>query len=336
MAWSAAVASTVLWATIRAGDDRSRDDRLRTHPLVDGALLVRPCAGAEASLGRALGSTSAAVRSFPIRVRFALASREDAALAEAARAADRLNAEGTDASVVVSGAIAPNRKADQLARTLANELDPPSIVIVADSDVDLSGVSLDALVRPLDDPRVAAAWAAPVEVAPTTIGDRASAAVLDASLHSFGLLAALDRNGMVGKLFAVRRDALEHVGGFGAMVEHLGEDMELARRLRAAGWRDSLAKTSAPRVVPRAARTDRSAPPRVALRCRVRRRARMGGLRVGPTRADRRGVYGALACGTSTPRFVAGSRRCALGRSLVARVRSRARITADRVARGRA
>jgi ceramide glucosyltransferase len=246
MAWSAAVASTVLWATIRAGDDRSRDDRLRTHPLVDGALLVRPCAGAEASLGRALGSTSAAVRSFPIRVRFALASREDAALAEAARAADRLNAEGTDASVVVSGAIAPNRKADQLARTLANELDPPSIVIVADSDVDLSGVSLDALVRPLDDPRVAAAWAAPVEVAPTTIGDRASAAVLDASLHSFGLLAALDRNGMVGKLFAVRRDALEHVGGFGAMVEHLGEDMELARRLRAAGWRTELAAVLAP------------------------------------------------------------------------------------------
>ena len=241
MAWSAAVASTVLWAGIRSGGDRSGKG-----PSVDGALVLRPCAGAEGSLARALESTNAAVRSFPIRVRFALATSGDAAIADATRAADALNAAGTDARVVVSGATAPNRKADQLARALANELDTPSIVIVADSDVDLSGVSLDALVRPLDDPRVAAAWAAPVEVAPATLGDRASAAVLDASLHSFPLLAALDKNGMVGKLFVVRRVALEQVGGFAAMVEHLGEDMELARRLRAAGWRTELANVVAP------------------------------------------------------------------------------------------
>jgi GT2 family glycosyltransferase len=44
----------------------------------------------------------------------------------------------------------------------------------------------------------------------------------------------LDPHGLVGKTFAVRLDALRDTGGFGELVHHVGEDMELARPLRLA------------------------------------------------------------------------------------------------------
>jgi len=66
-----------------------------------------------------------------------------------------------------------------------------------------------------------------------------------ASLHAFPLLAGIDRTGMVGKLFAVRPRALAEAGGFAALRDRLGEDVALARRLRRAGWRVSVAATPA-------------------------------------------------------------------------------------------
>src|SRR5690606_35045969 len=53
---------------------------------------------------------------------------------------------------------------------------------------------------------------------------------------AFSLLGRLEPHGLlVGKTFAVRLTALRRVGGFAALVQHLGEDMELARRLREQG-----------------------------------------------------------------------------------------------------
>jgi ceramide glucosyltransferase len=238
--WSSVLASTAAWAAIRTGR-RSRG-AASSGPR---ALLIRPCAGDEPALLHALTSTEGVVRSSPLAVRFAVASADDGAAATCEAATARLRAAGFDVETVMTGAVGPNRKADQLSRTIAREVCLPPVVIVADSDVDLDGVRLDDLMAPLSDPGVAAVWAAPVEVDPVTISDRASAAVLSASLHAFTVLSALDRGGMVGKLVAVRCDALNEVGGFGDLVAHLGEDMELARRLRAAGWRTVLAPMTA-------------------------------------------------------------------------------------------
>lgn len=241
LAWSSAVASTAAWAALRSS---------RPNVSVGGksqsALLVRPCAGSEPALLRALLSSANATRSSPLSIRFAVATVDDGAATACQTTGARLRASGLDARTVVTGAVGPNRKADQIARTLALEATLPPIVIVADSDVDLTGVSLDALMGGLSNPSVAAVWAPPIEIAPQTLADRASAAVLDGSMHAFPLLAALDPDGMVGKLFAIRRDALEAVGGFGALIGHLGEDMELARRLHAAGWQTRIAPLVAP------------------------------------------------------------------------------------------
>jgi ceramide glucosyltransferase len=185
----------------------------------------------------ALPTLAAARGSFALSCRFAVAGDDDTALPAVRAATAALSGTGIDASVILTASRRPNRKAAQLAAIVAMERAVFHVVLVADSDVDLTGTDLDALVAPLvTRTDLAAVWAPPIEAASAhTLGDRASGALLGASLHAFPLLAGLDRAGLVGKLIAVRHDALREVGGFDTLVSHLGEDMELARRLRAVG-----------------------------------------------------------------------------------------------------
>jgi ceramide glucosyltransferase len=198
-------------------------------------LVMRPCAGHEASLERALASLAKARRSFELRCSVAIESEDDTAVPAARRAIETLERAGITAQIVFTGGGGPNRKAAQLA-AVANDAD---VIIVADSDVDLEGANLDILVAPVVSQKPAwIAWAPPIEMAePCTWGDRASEAVLGASLHSFPILARLDPRGLVGKLFAIRKNALVAIGGFGSLVNYLGEDMEIARRIRQGGGR---------------------------------------------------------------------------------------------------
>lgn len=142
-----------------------------------------------------------------------------------------------DASVLVTHARDGNRKARQL---MAAEQQLPSnvdVVLVADADVRLDAALAKEMLTELAPPAVGAVWAPPRECAAASWGDVASKGVLDASLHAFPVLAALDPRGMVGKCFAIRRDALSHIGGFAKVSHVLGEDMELSRLLHAGGHR---------------------------------------------------------------------------------------------------
>lgn len=211
------------------------------------ALVIRPCAGTEPSLAENLQSTARARWGGAVRVRLAVARADDPAAAVCADVAKSLCDKGIDARVVITDTDAPNQKAAQLAAVIAREGELPATLVVADSDADLTGLPLDALVARVESsPRTAAAWVPPVERHARTAGDRASRAVLSASLHAFPLLSGIDPGGLVGKLVALRTDALSAVGGFGALERHLGEDMELARALREKGW----AIEAAPFVVP--------------------------------------------------------------------------------------
>ncbi|HQY60986.1 MAG TPA: glycosyltransferase [Polyangiaceae bacterium] len=246
LAWALAYASCALWAVIRSwraggASSPSRPSEAQSPASALRVLLLRPCAGLEPELDRTLASTARARRAFAMDVRFAVESHRDAAAPSVDRAVDVLERAGVPASAVMTHARAANRKAAQLARAHASAPRGEELVVVADSDVDLEDAPLDALVGALSDDSIGAAWAAPIEIQPTTVADRASAAVLDASLHAFPLLSALDPSGMVGKLFVIRTDALAKVGGFGALTTHLGEDMELARRLREVGLKTTVA-----------------------------------------------------------------------------------------------
>lgn len=210
-------------------------------------LMVRPCAGLEPRLLASLWSAAELRRSCNLRIVLTVARLDDPAREVTDVAARTLRAAGHDVEARVSVAAGLNQKVAQLAAVVDPALGDHDVILVADSDVDLTGLDLDALVTPLLGPdRIAAVWLPPVERAPTTWGDRASAGILGGSLHAFTLLGAIDRHGLVGKAFAVRSDALDQVGGFGALVDVLGEDMELAARLRHARWRCQMSSLTVP------------------------------------------------------------------------------------------
>jgi ceramide glucosyltransferase len=236
LAWAAAVAAVSGVAAARSLRRPVPAATSRAPTLAQTLLVVRPCAGDEPCLALTLASLGALADLPGVRVRFAVATAADAAVSAIGTACERLAARGVDARLVVTHATGPNQKSDQLARVLAAEPDGATIVVV-DSDVDLTAFDWDALLAPLADPRVAAVWAPPCEAPGATFGDRASEALLGGSLHAFPLLAGIDPHGLVGKVVAVRRAALDAIGGFAALGQHLGEDMELARRWRAAGAR---------------------------------------------------------------------------------------------------
>lgn len=219
-------------------------------------LLVRPCAGNEAGLAAHLTSVLAARRPPHLTVGFSVADPEDAALPVIEAAAQALRAAGITVHIQgVDPGDAPNRKAAQLAAWLP-QVPPDGVMVCVDSDVDLTDFPLDSLIAPLDDLAVGATWAPPAEHGGTTPGDRASAAFLGASLHAFALLGPLDPQGLVGKVFAVRAEALRLSGGLAGMEHTLGEDMALAQRLRFGGYRVVMVPTPArafPRGRPRAA-----------------------------------------------------------------------------------
>lgn len=201
-------------------------------------LVVRPVSGDDPWLARSLRSIGLARRSFEITVRVSVGEAEDPAVPIAEAVMSELRAAGIDAAVLIAPPLGPNRKASQIAA--ACEAEPHPITLCADGDIDLAGLDLDELVGPLViDPHLGAVWAPPVEAGPARAwdapGDAASAALLGGSLHAFPLLCGLDPEGLVGKLFCFKTESFSRLGGFRALVMHLGEDMELSARLRGAG-----------------------------------------------------------------------------------------------------
>ncbi|MFO0627141.1 MAG: glycosyltransferase [Polyangiales bacterium] len=226
-AWAAALVTVQGVAVTRAL--RTRRDDWDTDAPHGPTLVLRPCAGEDPDLAHNLLSTARARWNGPVKVLLGVARDDDPARGPCERAAEALRLEGIDARCVVTHAEGANQKVAQLAAMLDRAGDGHAAVLVADSDADLTGLPLGAMVaRLFAHERCAAVWVPPVERSAHTAGDRASRAVLGASLHAFPLLARIDGGGLVGKLFAARADALDAVG-FAALRRHLGEDMELAR-----------------------------------------------------------------------------------------------------------
>jgi ceramide glucosyltransferase len=236
-AWAALYVGALGTAVARGVRRRLTQPRARA-PRMSRAVLLRPCAGDEPGLAERLAMAGKAKR-----VIFAVASLSDDATPAALSAVSALRARGVSAKLVVTGARGPNFKADQLARALAGLDDKPRIVIVADSDVMLESLDLVTLIGDLEASEHAAVWAPPVEADSPTLS--LSNAIYNGSMHAFPVLAGMDPDGFVGKLFAIKTVHLEAIGGFCALVDCLGEDMELARRLRARGLRTSASRALA-------------------------------------------------------------------------------------------
>lgn len=233
LAWAALAFALALVATARSAWRVARGRPLQG--LAPSLHLVRPIAGLEPRLEENLASLGEGLAP---RVTFVAGAPDDVAIGPATRAALRLHAQGIDAVVLVAPPGGPNRKATQLAFADARRSGDAALLWCCDSDVDLTGLDVTRLLAPLQEARVAAAWAQPVERgAGEGAGDASSRALLSASLHAFPLLAGLDPAGLVGKCWVAKRAALQELGGLAAFERVLGEDHALAAGLRARGHR---------------------------------------------------------------------------------------------------
>lgn len=211
--------------------------------------ILRPCEGAEPELFENLLSSLQAAYSGPRRVRFLVPSRDDPACAVAQSVV--AVSDGNAAVIVTAPRPLENRKVAQLAVGLAAT--DEEIVVCADSDVRLVDGDLDALIAALLDevlPSAGAAFAAPIEVAPHTLWDRASSAIVVGSPQSFRALYGMSAllggaPSMAGALCAYRRSALRSIGEFSSVRDCLGEDNALAQKLVNAGHRVALSQNPA-------------------------------------------------------------------------------------------
>ncbi|MFO7565972.1 MAG: glycosyltransferase [Enhygromyxa sp.] len=236
-------AAVLVWLAIGAALRRYQlHARFRSRPRPSAAgrrvLIVRPCAGAEPGLRDNLLSITEARSTAELRLIMSVDSPDDGARPIAEEVAAHLRGLGFDARVEIHPPIGPNRKASMIAEILREHGRAHELVVNVDSNVDLANFELDALLAPVLGPdRVGVAWAPWVEHRGFAgVGPRASEAVLGGSLTAFPLLCGIHPNGLVGKIWAARLDALAAAGGFGELASYLGEDLAMADRLRAAGW----------------------------------------------------------------------------------------------------
>lgn len=236
LAWAAVLAWLAIGAALRRAA-LQRATRALAPVSASGkrVLLVRPCAGAEPGLLDNLASIGALASEAQLMVVMSVDDPDDGARPVIATALERLRAAGLDAHAEVHPPTGPNRKASMIGQVLRHR--DWEFVVNVDSNVDLHEYPLDELLAPLlRDARVGAVWGpwSELRLYPG-LGPRASEAVLGASLTAFPLLCGIYRDGLVGKIWAARREALAECE-FESLTHYLGEDLEMANRLRNRGW----------------------------------------------------------------------------------------------------
>jgi ceramide glucosyltransferase len=236
LAWAGVLAWLALGAVIRRAA-LQRHARAQAPVSASGkrVLLVRPCAGAESGLLDNLVSVATITSAARLTVVMSIDDPNDGARPVIEGALARLRP-SIDAHLEVHPPIGPNRKASMLAEVLRQH-DDWDFVINVDSNIELHEYPLDELLAPLlRDARVGATWGPWSELRlHPGLGPRASEAVLGASLTAFPLLCGIYADGLVGKIWAARREALAECE-FESLTHYLGEDLEMANRLRTHGW----------------------------------------------------------------------------------------------------
>lgn len=161
-----------------------------------------------------------------------------------------------DIAVVVDPAVhGPNRKVGNLLNMLP--AGKHGVLVVSDSDVHVAPDWLSRLVAALGMPGVGLATS-------VYVGMPASgfAAILGAmQINQYFLPGALlsrilGRQDCLGASMMLRRDTLERIGGFQALVNHLADDNVLGRLVRRLGLRVALADTVPATTVPEATLRD--------------------------------------------------------------------------------
>ncbi len=138
-----------------------------------------------------------------------------------------------------------NGKVSTLAQLVPHALH--EFLLISDSDIAVSPHYLERVMIGFSQPRIPTVVAGPVGLVTALYRGRASA-TLPSRLESLGiatdfqpsvLLSRMIEGGIrygLGSTLAVRRDALDRIGGFAALVDHLADDYQLGARIAQAGY----------------------------------------------------------------------------------------------------
>ncbi len=234
--------SLAIWRVIRF--PARRDGVLAVRPPV---TVLKPICGIEPRLYECLRSFCA-LDYAPLQIIFGVGDPADPAIAVVERLIEEFP--GRDLCLVVDSAVhGTNLKVSNLVNMYRSA--KHDIIIVSDSDTEVAGDCLDALVEPLSDRSVGAVTClykgAPVPGLASRLGALfindwfLASAVVDAGMRDVAYC--------FGPVSAVRRDALEAIGGFGMLSFHLADDFLLGRMIAAAGYKVQLARYVADIVV---------------------------------------------------------------------------------------
>ncbi|MGE5505491.1 MAG: bacteriohopanetetrol glucosamine biosynthesis glycosyltransferase HpnI [Actinomycetota bacterium] len=210
--------------------------------------VMLPCCGAPPRLAECLRSLCDQDYDGPFQVVFGLHSADDPAAAVIAQVLAGFP--GLDATVVADPRkIGSHPKTNNLNNMMAAV--KHDLIAVVDSDVIVERNFLAAIVAPFADPKVGATTCIYKGAAQPDFASRLGAcyindwfipsALVDMTVHGLTLT--------YGAAAAVRRAALEQVGGFPAMATLVSQDYAMGNLVRRAGWRIALAQSVVATVV---------------------------------------------------------------------------------------
>ena len=140
----------------------------------------------------------------------------------------------------------PNRKVGHLLHALELLRVEGRVVLVVDADVAVTGALVEGLAGPVAT-GAALSTAVPTPVGEHGLAERAVAGLLRRTHHSFRALHVMsaEAKAVCGKALGLSARAVEELAG---LADHIGEDLELSKRLHAKGL--TVALCDVPAVVP--------------------------------------------------------------------------------------
>ena len=204
--------------------------------------ILKPLCGTDREMYE--GFRSHCLQQYPaFELIFGVASADDPAVADV----ERLRGEFPECKiqlVLCPKPLGPNRKASSLVQMLAAA--NYEHILVNDSDIRVEQDYLARVMARFADPQVGMVTTLYRAHAGDTIASRIEAVTVGTDFAG-GVLSALALEGGMhfglGSTLALRKDVLQKIGGFEALVDCLADDYELGHRTAQAGYRVELSET---------------------------------------------------------------------------------------------
>jgi ceramide glucosyltransferase len=213
--------------------------RVADHRDAPGITLLKPLKGCDAHTLECLESWMWQVYAGPVQVLFLVQDPADP-VCDLVRVLLARHPNRDARLCVFPELVGVNAKVSKLAQ--AESLAVHELILVSDADVRVPSDFLANLVMPLRDPAVGLVNGFYRLANPVTAAMRWEAVAANADFWSQVLqsrmLAPMDF--ALGAAMLVRRKALDQIGGFRSLADHLADDFQLGHRLVKAGWKVEL------------------------------------------------------------------------------------------------